>query len=181
MSLKHGVLGLLKDSPMTGYELNQVFKRSLFNFWTAQTSQIYRELNDMEKKGWLTSDWVIQKEKPNKKIYSITKSGKQELNNWLNQPEKDIEQTFSVRNPFLMRLFFAEQQSKEQVLALLQKFKAECERTLASYESLQEGWKNTSEDVHPYWDLTISFGKYECHAALEWVHIAIQKIDQEDK
>ncbi|MEN6635102.1 MAG: PadR family transcriptional regulator, partial [Clostridiaceae bacterium] len=72
MSLKHGILGLLNYSPMTGYDLSKSFQNSLNHFWQAQTSQIYRELRDMEKLGWIASETVIQTDKPNKNIFSLT-------------------------------------------------------------------------------------------------------------
>ncbi|MDR2589569.1 MAG: PadR family transcriptional regulator, partial [Oscillospiraceae bacterium] len=88
MSLKHGLLGLLNyDGPMTGYDLDKEFKRSLGYFWYAKQQQIYRELDEMEIKGWLTSERVIQNEKPNKRVYSITEDGKTEFVDWLNSPE----------------------------------------------------------------------------------------------
>ncbi len=51
--LKHGILGLLNYHPMTGYEIMLVFRDSLRFFWSAQTSQIYRELQTLEAKGWV--------------------------------------------------------------------------------------------------------------------------------
>ena len=48
--LKHGILGLLNYGDKTGYEIMTVFRDSLNHFWTAQTSQIYRELQTMEKR-----------------------------------------------------------------------------------------------------------------------------------
>ena len=48
--LKHGILGLINYHEMTGYEIMQTFKDSLNFFWKAQTSQIYRELQVLEKK-----------------------------------------------------------------------------------------------------------------------------------
>ena len=48
--LKHGILGLLNYDDKTGYEIMTVFRDSLNHFWTAQTSQIYRELQTMEKR-----------------------------------------------------------------------------------------------------------------------------------
>ena len=47
--LKHGILGLISNGDKTGYEIMTVFRDSLNHFWTAQTSQIYRELQTMEK------------------------------------------------------------------------------------------------------------------------------------
>ena len=48
--LKHGILGLLNYGDMTGYEIREVFNKSLNFFWQAQSSQIYRELRTLEKK-----------------------------------------------------------------------------------------------------------------------------------
>src|SRR5438093_632739 len=44
MSLRHALLGLLADHPMTGYDLTRTFDRSLANVWPASHSQIYPEL-----------------------------------------------------------------------------------------------------------------------------------------
>ena len=49
--LKYGILGLLNYQDMTGYEVMEVFRDSLRFFWSAQTSQIYREMQGMEKNG----------------------------------------------------------------------------------------------------------------------------------
>ncbi|MCL2350821.1 MAG: PadR family transcriptional regulator, partial [Defluviitaleaceae bacterium] len=76
MSLKHGLMGLLSQKPMTGYDLDKEFNASLGFFWPAQYSQIYAELDKMEKKGWLVSRRVVQEDKPNKRVYSLTAEGK---------------------------------------------------------------------------------------------------------
>ena len=81
--LKHGILGLLNYSDMTGYDIKEVFSRSLNYFWTAQTSQIYRELNNLEKNHWAESVLIEQNGKPDKKLFHITKEGKEELMRWL--------------------------------------------------------------------------------------------------
>ena len=54
--LKQGILGLLNYGDMSGYEIKTIFQQSLNYFWTAQTSQIYRELQALEKDGWVTSN-----------------------------------------------------------------------------------------------------------------------------
>ena len=62
--LKHGILGLLNYGDKTGYEIMTVFRDSLNHFWTAQTSQIYRELQTMEQAGWISQRHVAQAGKP---------------------------------------------------------------------------------------------------------------------
>jgi DNA-binding PadR family transcriptional regulator len=79
MSLRHGIPGLLNYKPSTGYEINTFFKQSLAFFWQAQTSQIYRELNKLESDGLAESEMVIQRGKPNKKVYSITEAALAEM------------------------------------------------------------------------------------------------------
>lgn len=81
--LKHGILGLLNYGDMTGYEIREIFNKSLNFFWQAQSSQIYRELRTLEKNGWITITTVEQSEKPNKNVCSITEDGRAELLSWL--------------------------------------------------------------------------------------------------
>ena len=74
--LKHGILGLLNYGEMTGYEIMHVFRDSLSHFWTAQTSQIYRELQTLKNKGWVIDRCVPQTGKPDKKFFLLRKVGK---------------------------------------------------------------------------------------------------------
>ena len=54
MSLAYAILGLLTYESLTGYELKQRFDCSINYFWSAHLSQIYRELNVLEKKELVT-------------------------------------------------------------------------------------------------------------------------------
>lgn len=96
--LKHGILGLLNYGDMSGYEIREVFKDSLNYFWTAQTSQIYRELGVLEKNGWIVKQTIEQDGKPNKNICSITDDGRQELQHWLATSKIDMDMAFCCFN-----------------------------------------------------------------------------------
>lgn len=183
MSLKHGILGLLNSGPMTGYELDRSFKRSLSFFWQAQTSQIYRELTAMEKKGWLISERVVQEDKPNKKVYSLTETGEEELKKWLATPEADIENALSIRSAFLMRVFFAGETTEEEALVLLRAFREKCLESISAndsvYESIENyGKREVNEKRMKYWELTARFGEIHQKAALEWVEEAISRLEK---
>jgi|GEM_PF-1465501 len=115
LSLKHGLLGLLSQSPKTGYELDKQFNALLGSFWQAKTSQIYRELDTMEKTGWLSSERVLQEEKPNKRVYSITYTGQSEFEDWMQHGAIDL----SIKSAFLMRIFFAD---NNQIAGLLRTY-----------------------------------------------------------
>lgn len=186
MSLKHGLLGLLHYGPMTGYELDKAFKASLAFFWQAKTSQIYRELNAMEHRGWLMSKRIIQNEKPNKRLYSITDSGSEELFTWLSLPESDIADAMSLRSPFLMRIFFGGEMSTEQSLEMLRAYRQKCiessEGLNAAYDAISEyGEMIGDAGKSRYWEMTVLYGESYFEAGINWADKVIAILEKEVK
>ena len=185
MSLKHGLLGLVSsEGSMTGYDLDKFFKNSLNYFWQAKTSQIYRELNAMEDLGWLTSQRVIQEEKPNKKVYTITNEGKEELLTWLLSP--DIGRGSEMRSPLLMRIFFAGEAGEkghDQTIKLLKECKQHCTAYLDTLnnilEELKEDEMNEKYSDHvKYWKITALNGQLTLKAQIEWADKAIALLEE---
>jgi len=180
MSLKYGLLGLLNYGKITGYELDKAFKDSLCFFWQAQTSQIYRELNGMENLGWLTSEIVFQTEKPNRKLYSITDSGRQELQAWLAQSSLDNE--FQIRSVFLMKLFFSGGKSVQENISMLKDYKARCMDELADLQKTDNIIENYSQKTGKkqdavYWGITARFGELHIQMCLDFAEEAIKKLE----
>lgn len=181
MSLKHGLLGLLNYGEMTGYELDRTFNGSLDFFWKAQTSQIYRELNHMEKSGWLTSKTVFQTERPNKRIYSLTDSGRTELHNWL--LENNFDSEFQTRSTFLMKIFFSDQKNIKENIEMFRAYKKKCLSELKNLEKANNNIKFYSEREEEkgksiYWNLTVLFGKKHLKTSLEFADEAIKILEE---
>ncbi len=109
MSLKHALLGFINYGPMTGYELKKFFDTSVAHFWNAELSQIYPALKAMESEGLVEMKVEVQDDRPNRKVYSITESGRRELVDWLAKPA-DRDQ---VREPILIKVFFGSSLSKQ--------------------------------------------------------------------
>ncbi len=184
MSLKHGLLGLLNYGPMTGYELDKAFSVSLDFFWQAKTSQVYRELDAMEHSGWLTSERVIQNEKPNKRVYSLTASGKEELINWLSEPEADIMDTMRVRSAFLMRVFFAGEIDDGQALLMMRRYRQTCAEMLAALDMVSDSVNQYEQVVADerktkYWKITELYSEAYYQAGLAWADKAIAIMEGE--
>lgn len=180
MSLKHGLLGLLNYGRMTGYELDKAFKDSLNFFWQAQTSQIYRELNAMEKLGWLTSEIVFQTDKPNKKQYSITDAGRSELRKWLD--ENSLDSGLQIRSVFLMKLFFSGERSIDENITMLKNYKKVCMDGLSAMEetnrSIDRYRRRVSTDQQAlYWEFTADFGKSYIKMCLDWADHTIKTLE----
>ncbi|HRF96975.1 MAG TPA: PadR family transcriptional regulator, partial [Aggregatilineales bacterium] len=77
--LKYILLGGLSYMPLTGYQIKQFMENSTTHFWYAQTSQIYRTLDQLEKEGLVTSQIQEQHDKPDRRLYHITQNGRDAL------------------------------------------------------------------------------------------------------
>lgn len=175
--LKHGILGLLNYGEMTGYEIKEVFAYSLNYFWTAQTSQIYRELQTLEKNGWAHSTQIEQKGKPDKKVFHITKEGKEELIHWLAFEDSG----FTMRSPILMKVFFMGELKKEDGIRFFETFKGEMEQYLQAMQGADGYIEMFSLQIPEkekalYWELTLDFGRRNMQMYIEWAETCITKI-----
>ena len=175
--LKHGILGLLNYGDMTGYEIKEVFACSLNYFWTAQTSQIYRELQTIEKKGWAQSTQIEQQGKPDKKVFHITDEGKNELLHWLAFGDSG----FSMRTPLLMKIFFMGELKKEESILFFENFRNEMGRYLEGLQ-MADGYIEMFATLIPekekalYWEMTLDFGRRNMKMYIEWADACIEKI-----
>jgi len=183
MSLKHGLLGLLNYGSMTGYDLNRAFRDSLSFFWQAQTSQIYRELNAMEHDGWLVCERVIQDDRPNKRVYSITPAGKTAFERWLSDPEQGIPDAMTVRSAFLMRVFFAGEIGEERAISNLRAYREECLECAARLETVPDSITAYGQLLHhddgrsKHWKIAALFGETFYRAGIEWADKAIEILE----
>jgi PadR family transcriptional regulator AphA len=80
-TLSFGLLCILATHNYTGYDL----MLKIQPFWQAKHSQIYPLLAKLEKEGLVQFVQVQQTDKPDKKIYSITEKGLDELKEWITQ------------------------------------------------------------------------------------------------
>jgi DNA-binding PadR family transcriptional regulator len=85
-TLGYALLGLLARSEQTGYDLSQGLKDPVSFFWHAQHSQIYPELAKLESWGLVKYKRIEQTERPDKKVYTLTATGKKRLEAWLTDP-----------------------------------------------------------------------------------------------
>jgi len=99
MSLRHALLGLLADTPQTGYDLAKRFELTLADHaWHASHSQISPELKRMAVDGLVQ---VVEEGARGSRVYDVTAEGRAELRRWMFTPLGDSP----ARNEFVLRLF----------------------------------------------------------------------------
>jgi DNA-binding PadR family transcriptional regulator len=89
MGLAYALLtSLLVDGAQSGYDLVKLFDEQISCYWVASHQQVYKELRELELKGWVRSERIAQLNRPNKNLYSITEVGRNELAEWVMQPSQ---------------------------------------------------------------------------------------------
>ena len=180
MSLPHALLGLLNYRPATGYDLKATFEKSINLFWNASLPQIYRTLNQMEKKGWLSFKVEHQDGKPSRKIYNLTDAGKKELQKWLSTPPEFPQ----IKNNMLVKIFFGNRMDKKDLAINLRKWR---ERYITLLEKLGPELKSVAEnyatkaesrDDMPYWLLTADYGRRYAKMVIKWCDAALDVVEK---
>ncbi|HET9050386.1 MAG TPA: PadR family transcriptional regulator, partial [Candidatus Dormibacteraeota bacterium] len=105
------LLGFLDRGEMTGWDLVQLASTFIGDFWSLTQSQIYRELDTLERGGLVTGGAPGKRQR---RPFALTGAGRGAFQEWLRQdpgPEHH-------RMPFLIKVSFAAQ-GDPAALALL--------------------------------------------------------------
>jgi DNA-binding PadR family transcriptional regulator len=114
--LQYAILGLLNRKDMTGYDLSKEFQTELSEFWSAKHSQIYPELKSLSENHLVEFKTEITGNVLEKKLYSITESGRKELIKW----EKSYTKLKALpKDEFKLQLFFSDCISTGERIELL--------------------------------------------------------------
>ena len=117
MALSHSILATLGDSAFSGYDLWKEFCECTTHYWKASQQQVYRELTKLEAQGAIAVEIVPQDGRPDKKLYRITKEGKEMLCEWIAKPS----QPTAIREEVLVKTLAAHLVSPEVILADLKR------------------------------------------------------------
>jgi PadR family transcriptional regulator AphA len=115
----YAILSLLAVRSWSTYELTRQMDRSLGRIWPRAQSKLYEEPKKLAAQGYATATEQRVGERP-RTLYSITPKGRRALASWMgessNGPVLESEQ--------LLKLFFAENGSREDALATLAQARA---------------------------------------------------------
>ncbi|WP_068399974.1 PadR family transcriptional regulator [Kribbia dieselivorans] len=170
MELRHAILGLLAQRPMSGYDLGRVFQGSVAHFWHADLSQIYRTLRRLADDGAIDTQTIPQDGKPDRKVHSLTEAGTTALREWLASPLE----TEQVKDPFLARLFFVESLGRDAALRLLDERAAQTEAVLATLSAIDIPGDSLRSTLYA---ATRANGVHHARAELEWIQHVRQQLD----
>lgn len=170
MSLRHAVLGLLDERPMSGYDLLKRFEQAMSNVWPATQSQLYGELGKLEAAGWIR----VHAEGPRgRKEYEITEDGRAELRHWL----VDVEPKPVTRTESLLRVYFLGAVGPEQAREYLAGLGEAGRRRSERLEELEASIDWGDDDPSVYGRLVLEWGKRFSVMQREWAEWAVKQVE----
>ena len=134
MSLKYILLSELANGEKAGYDIVKSFDSSVGYFWNATHQQVYRELKQLFKAELIHLRLQSQSAKPDKKFYTITTKGLDELIRWVNQPLAPIP----VRDQLLVKIHAASFVGTAEVLAELARSRQQIMQILQTYLLIEQ-------------------------------------------
>jgi PadR family transcriptional regulator, regulatory protein AphA len=149
------ILGMLRLGAETGYEIKRVIDLSTRFFWSASYGQIYPELHRLEERG-------LVKARPDPRgglkrmSYRLTKKGESTLHDWLTDSDS---YTFELRDEGLLRLFFGDLLTREEVLDNLRARIEFCDFVLDRFREIEPEARTgfiEKEQLYPY--LALEYG-----------------------
>ena len=172
MSLRHALIGLLRERPASGYDLMQVFDKSLHQVWPATKSQVYAELAKLDEAGLIT---VTAEGPRGRREYAPTEAGLAELRHWMLETTPDETQ----RSETLLRVFLLgavdRAQAKEFMLAIRERTLADIARLDALTDSIDWDWRQ-DDDLLRYGAIVMEWGRRMMEMTRDWSEWAADRI-----
>jgi len=154
------LLGLLADcGELTGGELVRTAEVRIGRFWTLTRSQVYRELDALERAGLVVPGPPGPREA---RRFSVTAQGRAAFQRWL----VDDLPGETVRIPLLLAVGFGSALPPGRLAGLLEAEERRHRERLADYEALDAQLVENGAGAHVR--ATLAFGLHYERAVLDW-------------
>jgi DNA-binding PadR family transcriptional regulator len=173
LSIEYILLGLLDQEPMHGYDLykrlNSLEPVNLV--WRIKQSQLYAILDRLEVEDLVSSTIIPGESHPNRKQYSLTKSGRKDFEAWRSSP---VEHGREIRMEFLAKVYFALLKNKETTLTLINAQRAACMTWIDNLERLL----SETPDTQMYERIVYQYRLAQMNAIIEWLDMVKKEVNR---
>ena len=161
MSIKHGLLALLRAEAKYGYQLRAEFEAATGSTWPLNIGQVYTTLTRLERDG-LVEAATGGDSGDGRSMYEITDAGRAELVSWFETP---VTREARPRDELAIKLALALAVPGVDVAAVVQR------QRMATMQSLQEltRLKRVSADGGISWLLVIESMIFAAEAEIRWL------------
>lgn len=160
MSVRYGLLALLRRGPMYGYQLRSAFEESTGGTWPLNIGQVYTTLARLERDGFARA---LPGQDGGQRPYEITEAGLSDLDTWFVTP---VSRTDRPRDELTIKLALAVTTPGVNVADVVQR-----QRT-ATMRALQEFTRLKARDDGPgdlSWRLVLDAMVFQAEAEIRWL------------
>ena len=171
------ILGLLSFGERSGYDLKQLADTSVALFYASPArSQVYTELRRLAEHGYATEREVEQTDRPDKRLYSITESGRDALRDWLeNTPTSDDV----IKSHLLLKVFFGSRMDRAALIEEVRRYRDDSLRFREMLHEIRSGCSGEPGTLFTY--MTTGLGIAHSHANESWADEALQLLESADE
>jgi PadR family transcriptional regulator, regulatory protein AphA len=167
-------LGLLAwRGESSGYELHKVAERSIGFIWAPARSQLYAVLKRLAAAGLVGGRHVVQADRPDKQMFSVTEAGTAALRDWLDGVEA-IEP--EDRDGVLLKLFFGAFGDAEASRRQLLDYRQRVSDRLVTYRDIERTFDGERETAALRRLQTLRLGIALMQASLSWADETLQAL-----
>jgi PadR family transcriptional regulator AphA len=163
-------LGILTRGDATGYEIKKLFEDDGYqHFVEASFGSIYPALQRLTDEGYVSVRSEAQEKRPDRKVYSITPTGRSAFIASLLKPLPEDRH----RSPFVFAMLFADLLPPARISGLLDGYIAQVEQKLAHLNQRERASQSGGERF------AAGFGRAIYQASLEYLTTYRAEVDQQ--
>ncbi|MBK5265817.1 MAG: helix-turn-helix transcriptional regulator [Acidimicrobiia bacterium] len=159
MSVKDGLLALLRTGPKHGYQLKVEFDEAAGDTWHLNFGQVYTTLQRLQRDGLVLE---IETDIEGRTTYGLTESGSVAAGQWFTTP---VERTVDNRDEVSLKLLIAMKDPGVEIGEVLRVQRVNTMKALQDFNALRAA--RPEEDVR--WTMHLDRLVFLAEAELRWI------------
>ncbi len=182
MSVRHAVLGLIRERPDHGYRIKKRFEERVGAVWRLNLGQVYQALRSLETNGLIREapTTTVDRERDTTRplrSFEVTEKGTRKLDAWLRGP---IGPTQPMRDELLIRLLLMERDRREQACDCIDRQEARYQELLARLLARKRKLIARGPDAPLVALLGIEAAELRASAHIKWLQICRTRMKDAD-
>jgi DNA-binding PadR family transcriptional regulator len=168
MSLRFGILGLVAEEPLHGYEIKQRFEERLGGTWDVNIGSVYQALQRLERDRLVEA--AGDRGDRGRQAYRATETGRSALEEWLGDPESQPQ---LLHDEVFVKLILLGRNGNGRLDLLLNRQRLvylQRLRDLADQERVARAMGNTELG------LVFKSGQLHAEADLKWLDVCVEEL-----
>ncbi len=162
------MLAVLGDEgERSGYDLAKLAASSVGHVWAPARSHLYAVLGRLARDGLASVRTVVQNDRPDKQLYTLTPAGKDALVAWLDADAVDDAS-------FQLKVFYGAFLPRRRLIEHVEAFRERVLEKLDVYDEIDETNTNRGHDY--YHRLMLDYGYAHARASLAWADDVLRKL-----